>query len=214
MAESDDLVTEVFTRLREVAKKNGPLPNLMAPPRKHTTDMLSGRGPAELADVVVPGMGRVADFQRTSEFDSVPRDAAGTRIPDRLRNTPGIRYGTHGRRRPQPLGSVLAKQIIDRGWNPQLARGVVLTQWESIVGPELAAQVTIDSFDEGTLRLRASSTAWATQLRLMQEAIIAKIAHSVGDGVVTQLKIVGPPQPNWRKGKYYVKGRGPRDTYG
>jgi len=32
--------------------------------------------------------------------------------------------------------------------------------------------------------------------------------------VVSSLKIVGPLAPSWRKGRYHIAGRGPRDTYG
>ncbi len=55
----------------------------------------------------------------------------------------------------------------------------------------------------------AESTAWATQLRMVQAQILAKIAAAVGDGVVTSLKIVGPTAPTWRKGRYHIAGRGP-----
>ena len=65
------------------------------------------------------------------------------------------------------------------------------------------------------LTVEAESTAWATQLRMVQAQLLAKIAAAVGDGVVTSLKIVGPTAPTWRKGKLHiVPGRGPRDTYG
>jgi predicted nucleic acid-binding Zn ribbon protein len=60
----------------------------------------------------------------------------------------------------------------------------------------------------------AESTAWATQLRLIQAQVLAKIAAEVGDGVVTTLKITGPVAPSWRKGPLHIAGRGPRDTYG
>ena len=62
--------------------------------------------------------------------------------------------------------------------------------------------------------MSAESTAWATQLRMVQAQLLAKIAAAVGDGVVTSVKIVGPVGPSWRKGPYRVPGRGPRDTYG
>jgi hypothetical protein len=58
------------------------------------------------------------------------------------------------------------------------------------------------------------ATAWATQLRLVQTQLLAKIANAVGDGVVTVLKISGPTAPSWRKGPRHISGRGPRDTYG
>ena len=62
--------------------------------------------------------------------------------------------------------------------------------------------------------MSAESTAWATQLRMVQAQLLAKIAAAVGDGVVTSLKITGPTAPSWRKGPRHIAGRGPRDTYG
>ena len=67
---------------------------------------------------------------------------------------------------------------------------------------------------DGVLSVSAESTAWATQLRMVQAQLLAKIAAAVGDGVVTSLKIIGPVAPSWRKGRYHIAGRGPRDTYG
>jgi predicted nucleic acid-binding Zn ribbon protein len=60
----------------------------------------------------------------------------------------------------------------------------------------------------------AESTAWATQLRIIQSQVLAKIAAEVGDGVVHSLRITGPVAPSWRKGPRHIAGRGPRDTYG
>jgi predicted nucleic acid-binding Zn ribbon protein len=70
------------------------------------------------------------------------------------------------------------------------------------------------SLNDGVLTVSAESTAWATQLRMVQAQLLAKVAAAVGDGVVTALKIVGPVGPSWRKGRYHIAGRGPRDTYG
>ena len=59
------------------------------------------------------------------------------------------------------------------------------------------------------LTVSAESTAWATQLRMVQAQLLAKIAAAVGDGVVTSLKIVGPAAPSWRKGRYNIAGPRP-----
>ena len=53
---------------------------------------------------------------------------------------------------------------------------------------------------DGVLSVSAESTAWATQLRMVQAQLLAKIAAAVGDGVVSALKITGPAAPSWRKG--------------
>jgi predicted nucleic acid-binding Zn ribbon protein len=83
-----------------------------------------------------------------------------------------------------------------------------------VVGEQIAAHATPTTLTDGVLTISAESTAWATQLRMVQAQLLAKIAAAVGDGVVNSLKVVGPVAPSWRKGAYHIAGLGPRDTYG
>jgi predicted nucleic acid-binding Zn ribbon protein len=65
------------------------------------------------------------------------------------------------------------------------------------------------------LRIAAESTAWATQLRLLAAAMLARLVAELGPDVVTKLVITGPTAPSWKHGGFSVRGaRGPRDTYG
>ena len=116
-------------------------------------------------------------------------------------------------RDPQLLGAATSDLARSRGWNRRVAEGSVFGRWRSVVGEQIAAHATPTSLNSGVLTVSAESTAWATQLRMVQAQLLAKIAAAVGDGVVTSLKIVGPVGPSWRKGPYRP-GRGPRDTYG
>ena len=95
-----------------------------------------------------------------------------------------------------------------------MAEGTVFAEWAAVVGEQIAEHAAPTSLREGVLHVTAESTAWATQLRMVQALLLAKIAAAVGDGVVTTLKITGPVAPSWRKGPLHVRGRGPRDTYG
>lgn len=115
---------------------------------------------------------------------------------------------------PQPLGALIAGEAKKRGWKPKVDDGTVLGRWREIVGDEIADHAEPVSLDGGVLSVSASSTAWSSQLRLIQSEIIRRIAQAVGHGVVTKLKIQGPKAPSWRKGRLHVSGRGPRDTYG
>ncbi|TPG35104.1 DUF721 family protein [Mycolicibacterium hodleri] len=117
-------------------------------------------------------------------------------------------------RDPQTLGRATSDLAKNRGWSPRVAEGSVFGQWATVVGDQIAEHANPAALREGVLTVEAESTAWATQLRMIQAQILAKIAAAVGDGVVTRLKIVGPAGPTWRKGRYNVPGRGPRDTYG
>ena len=117
-------------------------------------------------------------------------------------------------RDPQPLGGAVGDLAKTRGWTPRVAEGTVFAQWPAVVGEQIAEHATPTVLRDGVLSVVAESTAWATQLRMVQAQLLAKIAAAVGDGVVTSLKITGPSAPSWRKGPRHVRGRGPRDTYG
>jgi predicted nucleic acid-binding Zn ribbon protein len=117
-------------------------------------------------------------------------------------------------RDPQTLGAVTRDLAKTRGWSSRVAEGTVFGQWQTVVGEQIASHATPTALREGVLSVSAETTAWATQLRMVQAQLLAKIAAAVGDGVVTSLRIVGPVGPSWRKGRYHIAGRGPRDTYG
>jgi predicted nucleic acid-binding Zn ribbon protein len=143
----------------------------------------------------------------------------------RGRTTPTRRVAGKGRRRswsgpgpdvrdPQRLGSATADLARSRGWAGRVAEGTVFGQWSEVVGEQIAEHAAPTALRDGVLTVVAESTAWATQLRMVQSQLLAKIAAAVGDGVVTSLKITGPSTPSWRKGPLHIAGRGPRDTYG
>lgn len=117
-------------------------------------------------------------------------------------------------RDPQPLGRLASRIASQRGWTDRLSGGRVLSQWTTLVGGDIAEHTTPVELKDGELTVQAESTAWATQLRLLQRQIIKRIADGVGPGVVRRIKVQGPAAPSWRRGPRYVPGRGPRDTYG
>ena len=117
-------------------------------------------------------------------------------------------------RAPQPLGRATRDLAATNGWSPRVAEGTVFAQWATVVGEQIAEHAQPTVLRGGVLSVSAESTAWATQLRMVQAQLLAKIAAAVGDGVVTALKITGPTAPSWRKGPWHVSGRGPRETYG
>lgn len=117
-------------------------------------------------------------------------------------------------RDPQPLGRVASRIALERGWSTRLTTGQLFGRWAAIVGEDIAEHARPVELKDGELVVQADSTAWATQLRLLQRQLIAKIAAGIGNGVVKRLKVLGPTAPNWRYGPRHVRGRGPRDTYG
>jgi predicted nucleic acid-binding Zn ribbon protein len=117
-------------------------------------------------------------------------------------------------RDPLLVGEQLEKFVADRGWEVDVAVGSVIGRWPQLVGPDIAEHVQPVSFENGVLTLRAVSTAWATQMRLLTSVLLGRLEQEVGTGTVTEVVVTGPSGPSWAKGRRRAPGRGPRDTYG
>jgi predicted nucleic acid-binding Zn ribbon protein len=104
--------------------------------------------------------------------------------------------------------------LLDRGWTVDVAIGSVMGRWPAIVGAEVATHCTPVTFTDGVLIVRAESTAWATQLRLMSSSILGRLETEIGKDAVTELRVQGPGAPSWTRGPRKSTGPGPRDTYG
>lgn len=198
---------------------------------------------AESSDEPLPGAGGLADVtQTTSEAGAAGEAAATDSTIDPARSAAaealarvravargkGLRPGMKPRRRaridpasrdggrdPVLLSDQLEALVAERAWQAEVAVGAVVGRWAQIVGPEIAHHTAATDFSDGILTIRADSTAWATQLRLLTSTLLTRLAGEVGEGVVAELRIVGPSAPSWSRG--YLRapgGRGPRDTYG
>ena len=104
---------------------------------------------------------------------------------------------------------MVGRLVAERGWTSPVAVGSVMAEWATLVGPEISAHCTPESFTDTTLHVRCDSTAWATQLRLLSISLLEKFRTELGDGVVTSIQVLGPSAPSWRKGGRTVNGRGP-----
>lgn len=117
-------------------------------------------------------------------------------------------------RDPVLVGDVLDSLVATKGWGEDLSVNAVLARWTEVVGDQVAEHCQPERFEDGVLTVRADSTAWAQQVRLLSAALLGRLATEVGDGVVTRVTVLGPVGPSWRNGPRVAPGRGPRDTYG
>ncbi|TLP95105.1 DUF721 domain-containing protein [Nesterenkonia salmonea] len=112
------------------------------------------------------------------------------------------------------LGEALNTLIRSRGWTAPVAVGSVISRWDQLVGDAIAEHCRPETFEDGVVIVNCDSTAWATNLKLMKPKIMDVFEQELGKGIVTEIDIRGPQAPSWKKGRYSVRGRGPRDTYG
>lgn len=117
-------------------------------------------------------------------------------------------------RDPQLLGSVVGRLLREKGWTQDVSVGGVIGRWREIVGDDVAEHCTPLSFDDKVLVVRADSTAWATQMRMLVPSLLRRMAEEIGDGVVDDVAVRGPSGPSFRRGRRAVRGPGPRDTFG
>ena len=116
---------------------------------------------------------------------------------------------------PQSLQSVLSEVIANRNWSQGVAEGSLFSDWQQIVGGEIALHTTPIALVDGKLTIQSSSSAWATQMRLMKDELLKIISTTAPGALVEELIFIGPHAPSWKRGLRTIRGaRGPRDTYG
>jgi len=116
---------------------------------------------------------------------------------------------------PQSLQSVLSEVVANRNWSQGVAEGSLFSDWQQIVGGEIALHTTPISLVDGKLTIQSSSSAWATQMRLMKDELLKIISTTAPGALVEELIFIGPHAPSWKRGLRTIRGaRGPRDTYG
>jgi predicted nucleic acid-binding Zn ribbon protein len=150
-------------------------------------------------DAPETGEGRGIDMARAAL--AAARAAARNRGAERQeRRTSGAstrRSGARGDDRdPQLLGRTIARLIAEHGWETPTAVGGIVSRWGEIVGSPIRDHCVPESFDDGVLSIRADSTAWATELRLLAATLLAKLNAELGGGsgkgTIERLRVLGP----------------------
>lgn len=123
-------------------------------------------------------------------------------------------------RDPQRLGTSVERMLRERGWEQPTAVGGLTGRWAEIVGADVAEHVVPETFEPAAdgrgllLVLRADSSAWAYTMRTLLPDLRRRIDAELGAGAVRDITVLGPAAPSWKHGRFHVRGRGPRDTYG
>ncbi|MDQ3106055.1 MAG: DciA family protein [Actinomycetota bacterium] len=176
-----------------------------------------------------PTGGELARAVARGYRDTDPSRRSGVRLAGRGRRAAGGPWtgGAAGRREvqlsgpgpderdPQRLDRSLSELVVEHGWAAQVAVHGLFSRWDAVVGGEVAQHCRPEQFVDGALAVRADSTAWATEMRLLAPMLLQRLNDSLGDGMVRRIDVRAPTSPSWRHGRFTVRGgRGPRDTYG
>jgi predicted nucleic acid-binding Zn ribbon protein len=135
--------------------------------------------------------------------------------PARRRRRPKASPRRTKRDEPSRLADVLGEMTRERGWDERIQAQRVFTDWAGIVGPEIAEHSHVEAFEDGIVSIRADSTAWAKELKLLAARVVHRLNDELGHGTVLRIDVNGPQAPSWKKGIRTIRNaRGPRDTYG
>jgi hypothetical protein len=171
---------------------------------------------AALAEAIADARAR-GDWPSSTRGGPLEQDRSGGSA---FSNEKGLEAGGLGSGRrirrddPQPLQAAIGGLLSDHGWKEQAAVGSVFSNWQEIVGSDLAAHTRPDGFAEGELVIAADSTAWATQVRLLASMLVRRLNAELGEGTVKRVKVRGPAGPRQRGGWRVPGSRGHGDTYG
>lgn len=91
---------------------------------------------------------------------------------------------------PTTIGQDLQSFIERRGWAERLRGADAWSRWDEIVGRELASRCEPVRLVHQTLTIRAESSVWATQLRYLVTQLTANAQQVLGEGAVTEIRIV------------------------
>lgn len=184
-------------------------------------DGISLRESEDAPSILLARMRKAAEGRGEHRMRGMPRGSSLAGNPraqqsdaQKRQTAAGASTGSANRRDPSLLGGVVGGLITTRGWSSPVAVGSVIARWDQLVGAHVAEHCRPERFENGVVDVACDSTAWATNLKLMKPQLMEMFTRELGQGIVTGLNIRGPQGPSWKKGRYHVRGRGPRDTYG
>ena len=94
---------------------------------------------------------------------------------------------------PAPLAGALSALAGQKGWTKRLRGARIHEHWAEIAGPAVAANVEPVRLHGGVLVVRATSPAWATQLRYLTPQLMARANEVLGPDSVSSVTIQGAP---------------------
>jgi predicted nucleic acid-binding Zn ribbon protein len=90
---------------------------------------------------------------------------------------------------PVPLSDALARVGAEFGLAPGDAHGTLHARWAEVMGADVAAHARLVSVRDGVLTVAVDDPIWATQLRYLETAVMARATALVGPGVVGSLRV-------------------------
>ena len=95
---------------------------------------------------------------------------------------------------PVALGDALAEVGADLGLADPGVIAVLTARWADVVGPAIAPNARLRGLRGSTLTIAVENGAWATQLRYLEDQMLARIAELVGSDAIDTVRVVVVPR--------------------
>ena len=96
---------------------------------------------------------------------------------------------TGPRKKPSPLGDVLAGVLRDSGIAERVEQARLIPEWPALVGAQIAAVTEPTSIAaDGTMFVRVTTNAWMNELSLMEPELLRALNATVGRAPVKRIR--------------------------
>jgi predicted nucleic acid-binding Zn ribbon protein len=93
------------------------------------------------------------------------------------------------KRRPTPIGDVVAGWLGESGLAPRVDQAAVIPEWPSLVGRNIAAVTTPESItSNGTLFVKVTTNAWITELSLLEPELLRSLNSKTGRSPIKRIR--------------------------
>ena len=92
--------------------------------------------------------------------------------------------------KPQLVGDLLARVLNRKGLGAKLEAASVIPEWESLVGPQIAAVTRPQRVSEGVLFVGVANSPWMMELNLMKAELMRRLNAGKGEGRIKQIVFV------------------------
>ncbi len=86
--------------------------------------------------------------------------------------------------KPKPIGEILSKELKKIGIYENFK---IQTDWEDIVGKEIAIVTEPSLIEDGNLEIRVKNSIWKRELESMESAIIKEVNRYLAKKVINKI---------------------------
>lgn len=87
------------------------------------------------------------------------------------------------------LSDALSRVMTTRGYSERVKQTQVLSEWKTLVGPEIASVSRAESIGpDGTLFAVARTSAWLNELTMMEADLLASINRVTGSKPIQRIR--------------------------